>query len=162
MKGLVDNGQIKARTKWKEVYPLFQDDERYLNMLGNPGSNPIELFWDVVDGLDQALDAKIVVVEDAIKRYNEKAPKDGNGEVAVFNLKPETTWDQFSTVVKAEADSAVNALTEEELGIIFKAVCLRSFRVLIANTVLVAATRCCQEVGGREKEVGAPTTSFAG
>jgi len=98
-------------------------------MLGNPGSNPIELFWDVVDGLDQALDAKIILVEDAIKRYNEKAPKDGNGESVVFTVKPETTWEQFSSIVKAEADSAVNALTEEELGTIFKAVCLSAFQI---------------------------------
>ena len=32
---------IKARCKWKDVYPLFQDDERYLKLLGEPGSNPI-------------------------------------------------------------------------------------------------------------------------
>lgn len=72
MKGLVDSGAIKARTKWKTVYPSFADDKRYLDILGNPGSNPLELFWDVVDDLDQRLDAKMVVVEGAIRRYNAK------------------------------------------------------------------------------------------
>ncbi|KAJ7509732.1 hypothetical protein B0H11DRAFT_1960858 [Mycena galericulata] len=67
---LVGAEEIKARTKWKDVYPLFRSDERYLNMLGNPGSNPLELFWDTVDVLDQALEKKIAVVEDAIGRYN--------------------------------------------------------------------------------------------
>jgi pre-mRNA-processing factor 40 len=28
-------------------------------MLGNPGSNPLELFWDVVDMFDQQLDTMI-------------------------------------------------------------------------------------------------------
>ena len=55
LKELVDAGKLKARSKWKEVYPSFSDDKRYLDMLGNPGSNPLELFWDVVDDLDQKL-----------------------------------------------------------------------------------------------------------
>ncbi|KAI8985558.1 hypothetical protein BD414DRAFT_578408 [Trametes punicea] len=70
LNGLVESGDIKARTKWKEVYPKFANDNRYLDMLGNPGSNPIELFWDVVDSLDQKLDAKIEVAMGAIKRHN--------------------------------------------------------------------------------------------
>ncbi|KAJ6514580.1 hypothetical protein DFH09DRAFT_1099665 [Mycena vulgaris] len=67
---LVGAGEIKARTKWKDVFPLFRTDERYLSLLGNPGSNPLELFWDVLDVLDQKLEKKIAVVEEAIGRYN--------------------------------------------------------------------------------------------
>ncbi|EJD47946.1 hypothetical protein AURDEDRAFT_102119 [Auricularia subglabra TFB-10046 SS5] len=65
---LVEAGHIKARTKWKEVYPRFEKDPRYDAMLGNPGSNPLELFWDVVDELDQVLDAKVDKAEEAFKR----------------------------------------------------------------------------------------------
>ena len=45
---LVGSGTIKARCKWKDIYPLFRDDERYLNLLGKLGSNPIgtlSTFW---------------------------------------------------------------------------------------------------------------------
>ncbi|KAJ7619887.1 hypothetical protein B0H17DRAFT_1113867 [Mycena rosella] len=77
---LVGAGEVKARTKWKDVYPLFRSDERYLGMLGNPGSNPLELFWDVVDELDQKLDKKIAVVEEAIGRYNVARAKQAGGE----------------------------------------------------------------------------------
>ena len=52
------------------MYPAFRDDPRYLEVLGNQGSNPLELFWDVVDSLDQKLDAKIQLVESAIARWN--------------------------------------------------------------------------------------------
>ena len=85
LRELVESGTIKAWSKWKDVYPLFRDDERYLNLLGKPGSNPIELFWDAVEVLDQALDKKVDIVEDGIKRHNvEHAPavqndKDGEG-----------------------------------------------------------------------------------
>ena len=83
---LVDNGTIKARSKWKEVYPLFKDDERYLNMLGNPGSNPLELFWDRVDELDRVLDKKMEVTDAALKRHaaqtgKEKEVKEGEQEM---------------------------------------------------------------------------------
>ena len=65
-----ESGTIKAWSKWKDIYPLFQDDERYLNLLGKPGSNPIKLFWDAVNVLVQALDKKVDIVEDGIKRHN--------------------------------------------------------------------------------------------
>ncbi|CAE6542388.1 unnamed protein product [Rhizoctonia solani] len=63
---LVKAGRIRAKTKWKAVYPLFSEDDRYLNLLGTPGSNPIELFWDVVDQFDQALEEKVARVNRAM------------------------------------------------------------------------------------------------
>ena len=64
---MLDAGKIKARTKWKEVYPHFSKDERYLTLLGTPGSNPLELFWDVVDILDEALEHHAYAVEKVMK-----------------------------------------------------------------------------------------------
>ncbi|KAK7033008.1 Pre-mRNA-processing protein prp40 [Favolaschia claudopus] len=144
---LAGAGEIKARTKWKDVYPLFKTDERYLNMLGNPGSNPLELFWDAVDVLDQQLEKKMAVVEAAITRYNavrakqtsekedgdvkmtdaETAPAE-NGkpekdqdQPAGFVVGPETTEDEFLAVVKAgsEGDIAVESLSPEELNLVW-------------------------------------------
>ncbi|KAF8207601.1 hypothetical protein K438DRAFT_2078167 [Mycena galopus ATCC 62051] len=127
---LVGAGEIVARTKWKGVYPLFRSDERYLNMLGNPGSNPIELFWDVVDVLDQKLEKKLAVVEDAIGRYNAARAKQAaasqekekeKAKDAGFVVDPETTEDEFLTVVKAgsEGDIAVEGLSKEDLNLVY-------------------------------------------
>ena len=38
-----------------------------MNLLGNPGSNPLELFWDVVDALDQKLDQKVETVVSVLR-----------------------------------------------------------------------------------------------
>jgi pre-mRNA-processing factor 40 len=57
------NGKLSSGTKWKEVYPLFANDQRYLSLLGLPGSTPLELFWDAVDELDLALEGKVKDVE---------------------------------------------------------------------------------------------------
>jgi pre-mRNA-processing factor 40 len=126
---LVQSGVIKARTKWKEVYHFFRDDNRYLNMLGNPGSNPLELFWDAVDALDQNLDAKIGVVEDIIKRFNAKhhpaevkeEPSDDKMKVdeALFTITPETSWDEFADVIR-EDGAAIKSLSQEDLQLVFK------------------------------------------
>ncbi|EIW79152.1 hypothetical protein CONPUDRAFT_107252 [Coniophora puteana RWD-64-598 SS2] len=101
---LIESGKIKARTKWKQVYPSFASDERYLNLLGKPGSNPLELFWDVVDGLDQRLDEKIATAEKAIQAYNdERAGKDG---VEIFKLAASTELSAFQAIVTHDAEIA--------------------------------------------------------
>jgi len=104
-------------------------------MLGNPGSNPLELFWDAVDALDQKLDAKIVVVEDVIKRFNAKhhpaeAKEESSGDKMdvdenLFSITPETTWDEFADVIR-EDGATVKTLSQEDLRLVFKTV--RIFR----------------------------------
>jgi len=113
---------IKARTKWKEVYPLFKDDVRYLDMLGNPGSNALELFWDVLDVLDQKLDRKIGVVEDAIKKVNSE--KMDLGEGGTFEVTPLITWEGFARVVGPEVGEGME---EDDLRMVFKTVCVFFF-----------------------------------
>ena len=129
LKELVDRGQIKAGTKWKTVYPLFKDDERYKNILGNPGSGPLELFWDIVDSMDQKLEGKTEIIQGAIKRYNEKNKSsdgmDVDGGPVAFKVGIETTATQFLNVVKAEEDEQVRALSDKELSDVFRAVSLQ-------------------------------------
>lgn len=167
LNGLVESGEIKARTKWKDVYPNFSTDERYLNMLGNPGSNPIELFWDIVDALDQKLDGKIEIAMGAIKRHN-KALEDSakvsemqtdegaeategtaqaegssvESRPQLFEVGPETTGEDFVAVVKADEDEGVKALTDEDLKEIYDSVChSRPLRRYSKVTLLFSCTR---------------------
>jgi pre-mRNA-processing factor 40 len=49
------DGKIKAGTKWSQIHPLIEADERYLAMAGQPGSTAMELFWDVVEEEERAL-----------------------------------------------------------------------------------------------------------
>lgn len=48
-------GKIRAGSKWSQVYPMVENDERYKAMLGQPGSTPMDLFWDVVEEEERAL-----------------------------------------------------------------------------------------------------------
>ena len=132
MQQLVNEGKIKARTKWKTVYPLFSTDDRYLGMFGNPGSNPLELFWDCVEGLDQKFDAKLSVVNDVIHRHNAKLQLEGGDEdedmkgdsdgLKPFAVGPETTEEQFLGVVKNVGDDALTNMSSDDLHEVFLSV----------------------------------------
>jgi hypothetical protein len=76
-------------TKWKEVYPLYAKDERYINMLGLPGSSPLELFWDNVDELDMELDHKVKGVE---KLLSDKS----------FEVTDKTSLEELEEIIKAD------------------------------------------------------------
>lgn len=64
--GLRSKGDIRAGAKWKEVYPLIKDDERYQNMLGQSGSTPLDLFWDVVEDMERDIRLKRNTVQDVM------------------------------------------------------------------------------------------------
>jgi pre-mRNA-processing factor 40 len=82
-----------------------------LDTLGNPGSNPLELFWDVVDELDQALDASIEIVEKAFKDKGFTMTVDTREEdLLKFLQEVEQDWED------------VKPLTEDERREIWKAV----------------------------------------
>lgn len=55
LRELRDAGQIKAGTKWKEVHPLIESDSRYTAMLGQAGSTPLDLFWDIIEEEERQL-----------------------------------------------------------------------------------------------------------
>jgi pre-mRNA-processing factor 40 len=123
---LVDRGALRARSKWKQVYPELAHDARYTALLGVPGSNPLELFWDVVDGLDQALDRKIAVVSAAIAAAAPAAPaapasgsEEGEAQRG-FAVGPETTLDDLMKVVKN--DPEVKKMSEKDLELVYMTV----------------------------------------
>lgn len=49
------SNKIKAGSKWSNIYPLIATDERYTAMLGQPGSNPLDLFRDMVEDEERVL-----------------------------------------------------------------------------------------------------------
>ncbi len=52
---LKTSGKIKAGSKWSQIHSLIQNDDRYTSILGQAGSTPLDLFWDVVEEEERAL-----------------------------------------------------------------------------------------------------------
>ena len=139
----MESGKIKARTKWKEVYPLFSTDERYLNMLGNPGSNPLELFWDVVDNLDQELDAKIAVVDGAISRYNAQHTTGDNVDTTgqIFAVSPDTSEEEYMKIITEDNHDSVKALSQNDFHSVFitaRDICYYRLFSILTTFIVVA------------------------
>lgn len=126
LQDLVATGKIKARSKWRHVYPTFASDQRYLNMLGKPGSNPLELFWDAVDALDQRLDAKIAIAEECARRGDDPnvmdVVKNDKDKESVSVVTVQTTFEEFKARVRRDPDS-VGKLGEDDLREVYDTVC---------------------------------------
>jgi pre-mRNA-processing factor 40 len=48
-------GKVKAGSKWMTIVPQIEQDPRYVAMLGQSGSTPLDLFWDMVEEEERAL-----------------------------------------------------------------------------------------------------------
>ncbi|KAI9797598.1 MAG: hypothetical protein M1833_005381 [Piccolia ochrophora] len=87
------SGKIKAGTTWMQVHPLVENDERYTAMLGQSGSTPLDLFWDVLEEEERALRSKRNEVLDVLddKRYE---------------IQQKTTLDDFLAVMQTDRRTA--------------------------------------------------------
>ena len=67
MNELKAKGLIRFNTKWSQIFPLIRDDARFIAMLGQPGSTPLDYFYDLVDELDQRLEDFVRKIERGLK-----------------------------------------------------------------------------------------------
>ena len=64
---LRSTNKIKAGSKWKDVLPELENDPRYVGMLGQSGSTPLDLFWDTVEEEERALRGRRNEVYDVLE-----------------------------------------------------------------------------------------------
>ncbi|KAJ6006274.1 formin binding protein [Penicillium sp. IBT 35674x] len=105
LKELRSQGKIKAGSKWMNICPLVQNDPRYQGMLGQSGSTPIELFWDMVEEEERSLRGPRNDVLDVLddKRYEVTAS---------------TTFEEFNSVV--ESDRRTSKIDPDILQLLFQ------------------------------------------
>lgn len=104
LKELKAAGRIKAGTKWMDILSDIEQDSRYVAMLGQPGSTPLDLFWDVVEEEERALRLIRNDVYDVLedKRYE---------------ITPKTTTQDFLDVMATDRRTA--AISPDTLDLIF-------------------------------------------
>lgn len=90
---LKNDGKIKAGTKWKQIYPLIEHDARYKAMIGQNGSTPQELFWDVVEEEERGLRGTRNDVMDVLHDKR-------------FEVTPKTDFQDFLAVMKEDRRTA--------------------------------------------------------
>lgn len=94
---------IKAGTKWMTIHPMIEQDERYINICGQPGSSPLELFWDVLEEEERKLKNQKELVLDVL----------ANRRIVVDER---TDFDRFYRAIRD--DPRVADLSEETLKLI--------------------------------------------
>ncbi|GAA6050225.1 hypothetical protein JCM3770_002746 [Rhodotorula araucariae] len=113
---LVAAKHLTAGTPWSAVYPLISRDQRYLALLGMPGSSsPLDLFWDRVDELDVAAEEALVFLESVARERGcvvgeetklEQWEKALEGDERVKRLDTEVVRSTFETLQHRAARAA--------------------------------------------------------
>lgn len=83
-------GKLGARTKWKDFLPLVESRPEYNDLLGLPGSSPLELWQDAVDDIGESVHSAVTKIKAALQS------RDSGGESAV---SPEMSLEQFRQLV---------------------------------------------------------------
>ena len=97
-------GKIKAGTKWMQILSEIDQDPRYTALLGQSGSTPLDLFWDMVEEEERALRLIRNEVYDVLedKRYE---------------ITPKTTLQDFLGLMSTDRRTATTP--PETLTLIF-------------------------------------------
>ncbi|KAF8975772.1 PRP40 pre-mRNA processing factor 40 [Entomortierella lignicola] len=98
-------GQINAKTCWMQIHPLVKEDARYLDILGQPGSTPMELFWDLIEDLDEKLYQDRKMMQDLLKSIE-------------YEVQPDTSLKEFQEVVSKQEKAA--SIAADDLKLIFE------------------------------------------
>ncbi|KAM5444129.1 U1 snRNP protein [Microsporum ferrugineum] len=104
LRDLRSQGKIKAGSKWANLYPLIEEDPRYTAMLGQSGSTPLDLFWDMVEEEERAIRGPR---NDVLDVLDDKR----------FETTLKTTFDEFKAVMRTDRRTAT--IDQETLRLIF-------------------------------------------
>ena len=106
------DGKINAGTKWSQIVPLIEKDERYTNMAGLAGSTPQELFWDVVEEEDRGLRGPRNDVLDVLEASTPspyppcRRKTDLFFQDKRFDLSPTSDFEEFLSLMKDDRRTA--------------------------------------------------------
>lgn len=90
---LHEEGKLTSMSLWVELYPIISADIRFSAMLGQLGSTPLDLFKFYVEDLKARFHDEKKIIKEILK---DKA----------FDVRVDTTFEQFATVVCEDKKSA--------------------------------------------------------
>ncbi|XP_070694296.1 pre-mRNA-processing factor 40 homolog A isoform X2 [Pempheris klunzingeri] len=86
---LHDHGQLHSMSAWMEMYPTLSSDIRFANMLGQPGSTPLDLFKFYVEDLKARYHDEKRIIKDILKDKG-------------FLVEVNTSFDDFGSVISSD------------------------------------------------------------
>uniref|UniRef100_A0A671YW77 Pre-mRNA-processing factor 40 homolog A n=1 Tax=Sparus aurata TaxID=8175 RepID=A0A671YW77_SPAAU len=86
---LHDHGQLHSMSAWMEMYPTLSSDIRFANMLGQPGSTPLDLFKFYVEDLKARYHDEKRIIKDILKDKG-------------FLVEVNTSFEDFGSVISSD------------------------------------------------------------
>ncbi|XP_062314012.1 pre-mRNA-processing factor 40 homolog A isoform X2 [Osmerus eperlanus] len=86
---LHDHGQLHSMSAWMEMYPTISSDIRFSNMLGQPGSTPLDLFKFYVEDLKARYHDEKRIIKDILKDKG-------------FLVEVNTGFEDFGSVISSD------------------------------------------------------------
>ncbi|KAJ1744316.1 U1 snRNP protein [Coemansia sp. RSA 989] len=102
--------QFTPSSTWSEFYPQIKHDPRYLAMLGQPGSTPLDLFWDAIELLSDEF-------------YNERKRLELLMHDNKFSMQVDTSLDSVREFAQKHS-----AIPESHLGYIYQQLIIKAKR----------------------------------
>ncbi|KAJ2617196.1 U1 snRNP protein [Coemansia sp. RSA 1365] len=104
------SAQFTPSSTWTEFYPLIKQDARFLAMLGQSGSSPLELFWDEIELLSDEYYRHRKRLESAMRDHE-------------FTMQTDTPLDDVCAFAKNHCD-----VPEKCIDYIYKQLIIKSLR----------------------------------
>ncbi|KAJ8024892.1 Pre-mRNA-processing factor 40-like A [Holothuria leucospilota] len=86
---LHERGQLNSMSQWMQLFPIINSDPRFHNMLGNPGSTPLDLFKFYVEDLKARFHDEKKIIKEILK---------DKGMV----VELDTLYDDFATTISED------------------------------------------------------------
>lgn len=75
-KEFLNQQSIKANSLFKDIFPIIENEDSFIELCGRNGSTPIEFFWDIVDEKSQLLKLKKDLVENIMADLQRQDPSE--------------------------------------------------------------------------------------
>lgn len=111
--------KITATTLFKDMRPIFEENDAYIELCGRKGSLPLELFWDVVDEAYQAIKLRKDLVDGYFLDMRRHDPVTYDYDNLLQSL------DHFTEAIRNSNDdrlSTIKPLPQEELQTVYAAI----------------------------------------
>ncbi|AQZ16440.1 PRP40 (YKL012W) [Zygosaccharomyces parabailii] len=106
------NIEIRANSKWQDIYPLIKSNDGFLRMLGTGGSSPLDLFMDIVEEKRITLAAQRSIAQNLLidKGFQWNGKDDSINRKAIKVLLTEEK--DFQSVDSRDIDLIIDQLIE--------------------------------------------------
>lgn len=93
---------INANTLFKDVFPIMENEDSFIELCGRNGSNALDLFWDVVDEKYQLMKLKNNMIDDLLMTLHKQDSNEFD-----YNRSLATKGDFINTILRAKRDKAL-------------------------------------------------------